>query len=318
MLIVAIAGVVVNLVAARILARGSGAERSLNVEGSYRHILTDLYGFIATAVAAIVILATGFSRADAIASLIIAGLLLHAAYGLLHGLRPRVHGGRPGRARSRARSGASWPPSPASSRSTTCTSGRSPRASRRSRRTSWCGPAMTATSGAACLQQMVPDRFGVDHTTLQVDHEAAPQPPLQIEVPTPRVDSPRDEGDQARARIATVPRGVVGGAEISQTTADAHNIYMGRFRVPPGARSLPALPRGMRERRLHAVRQLLVRWGDRLDHELELAPGDMVYVPPRETHVLENTSDTEAAEYVVARDSPHEDAVVVPWATEDA
>jgi uncharacterized RmlC-like cupin family protein len=39
-----------------------------------------------------------------------------------------------------------------------------------------------------------------------------------------------------------------------------------------------------------------------------------VYVPPRETHVLENVSDTEAAEYVVARDAPHEDAVVVPWA----
>ena len=38
---------------------------------------------------------------------------------------------------------------------------------------------------------------------------------------------------------------------------------------------------------------------------------------PRETHVLENTSDSEAAEYVVARDSPTEDAVVVPWAEED-
>jgi uncharacterized RmlC-like cupin family protein len=36
-----------------------------------------------------------------------------------------------------------------------------------------------------------------------------------------------------------VPRGVVAGAEISQTTAGAHNIYMGRFRVPPGAQSRP-------------------------------------------------------------------------------
>jgi cobalt-zinc-cadmium efflux system protein len=33
------------------------------------------------------------------------------------------------------------------------------------------------------LQQMVRERFDVSHTTLQVDHEAAPQPPLQIEVP---------------------------------------------------------------------------------------------------------------------------------------
>ena len=82
-LIVALVGIVVNVAAAAILARGTAGQRSLNLEGSYRHILTDLYGFIATAVAAVVILATGFDRADAIASLLIAGLLLHAAYGLL-------------------------------------------------------------------------------------------------------------------------------------------------------------------------------------------------------------------------------------------
>ena len=83
-LAVALAGVAVNLVAARDPRRRLGrGERSLNVEGSYRHILTDLYGFIATAVAAIVILATGFRRADAIASLVIAALMLRAAYGLL-------------------------------------------------------------------------------------------------------------------------------------------------------------------------------------------------------------------------------------------
>ena len=45
-----------------------------------------------------------------------------------------------------------------------------------------------------------------------------------------------------------------------------------------------------------------------------LEPRDLVYVPPRETHVLENVSDSDPAEYVVARDSPTEDAVVVPWA----
>src|SRR3984885_11492501 len=82
-LIVALVGIVVNLVAARVLARGSGEQRSLNVEGSYRHILTDLFGFIATAIAAIVILATGFAQADAIASLLIAAILLFASYGLL-------------------------------------------------------------------------------------------------------------------------------------------------------------------------------------------------------------------------------------------
>ena len=82
-LAVALVGIPVNLLAARTLMGGHDHERSLNVEGSYRHILTDLYGFIATAIAAAVILATGFDRADAIASLFIAGLMLHAAYGLL-------------------------------------------------------------------------------------------------------------------------------------------------------------------------------------------------------------------------------------------
>ena len=40
----------------------------------------------------------------------------------------------------------------------------------------------------------------------------------------------------------------------------------------------------------------------------------MLYVPPRETHTVQNVSDTEPAEYVVARDSPTEDSVEVPWA----
>jgi cobalt-zinc-cadmium efflux system protein len=80
-LAVALAGVVVNLVAARVLAR-AGRE-SLNVEGSFQHIVTDLYAFIATAVAAVVLLTTGFDRADAIASLVVAALMLRSAYGLL-------------------------------------------------------------------------------------------------------------------------------------------------------------------------------------------------------------------------------------------
>ena len=80
-LAVALAGVAVNLAAARILAR-AGRE-SLNVEGSFQHIVTDLYAFIATAVAAVVLLATGFDRADAIASLVVAALMLRSAYGLL-------------------------------------------------------------------------------------------------------------------------------------------------------------------------------------------------------------------------------------------
>jgi cobalt-zinc-cadmium efflux system protein len=62
----------------------SGADRrSINIEGSFQHILTDLYAFIGTALAAAVILATGFERADPLASLLVAGLMLRSAYGLL-------------------------------------------------------------------------------------------------------------------------------------------------------------------------------------------------------------------------------------------
>jgi cobalt-zinc-cadmium efflux system protein len=78
---VALAGIVVNLFAARLLA---GAERrSLNVEGAFRHVLTDLFAFIATAIAGAVILIWGLERADGVASLLIAALMLWASYGLL-------------------------------------------------------------------------------------------------------------------------------------------------------------------------------------------------------------------------------------------
>jgi cobalt-zinc-cadmium efflux system protein len=188
-LIVALAGIVVNLLAVGILARGAtpdpaGPEhrRSLNLEGSYRHILTDLYGFIATSIAAGVILATGFDRADAIASLFIAGLLLHASYGLLKasgrvfmeaapsGLDPdeigRVLAGQPGVVEVHDLH--VWE----------VTSG---------------FPALSAHvvvhAGDDCherrraLQVLLRERFDIEHTTLQVDHEAGAQPPLQIELP---------------------------------------------------------------------------------------------------------------------------------------
>ena len=74
---VALLGVLVNLLAVGMLA---GANRdSLNVEGGFRHVLTDLYGFIGTALAAAVIMLTGFQRADPIASLCIAALMARSA-----------------------------------------------------------------------------------------------------------------------------------------------------------------------------------------------------------------------------------------------
>jgi cobalt-zinc-cadmium efflux system protein len=178
---VALAGIPVNLLATWILAGGRDHERSLNVEGSYRHMLTDLYGFVATAIAGGVILATGFDRADAIASLLIAALMLRAAYQLLKAS---------GRVFMEAAPAGIDPAE--------------------------IGHALAAhpgvvevhdlhvwevTSGFAALsahvvvgadgdchelrrslERLLDERFHIHHTTLQVDHEMAP---LQIEV-TPR------------------------------------------------------------------------------------------------------------------------------------
>jgi cobalt-zinc-cadmium efflux system protein len=77
----AAAGIAVNVAVAWCIAKASRA--SLNVEGAYRHILTDLYGFIATAVAGVVVLVTGFARADAIASLFVVALMVRAGAGLV-------------------------------------------------------------------------------------------------------------------------------------------------------------------------------------------------------------------------------------------
>ena len=80
-LAVALVGILVNLAAVWTL---SGANRrSLNVEGSFQHMLTDLYGFIGTALAAGVILVSGFQRADPIASLLIAALMTRSGFSLV-------------------------------------------------------------------------------------------------------------------------------------------------------------------------------------------------------------------------------------------
>lgn len=178
---VALAGMLVNLAAAGVLAPAHDATRSLNVEGSYRHILTDLYGFAATAAAAIVIMATGFDRADPIASLLIAALMLRAAYGLLKAsgrvfMEAAPAGVDPdeiGRALAAEPDVVEvhdlhvWE----------VTSGFAALSAH-----------VVVRAGADChedrrqLQQLLAKRFGIQHTTLQVDHEAGPQGPLQIEV----------------------------------------------------------------------------------------------------------------------------------------
>ncbi|WP_043265137.1 cation diffusion facilitator family transporter [Streptomyces sp. CT34] len=79
--VTALSGVVVNLICTWFLSKANRS--SLNVEGAYQHILTDLFGFIATAISGLIVLTTGFERADAIASLVVVALMLKAGTGLV-------------------------------------------------------------------------------------------------------------------------------------------------------------------------------------------------------------------------------------------
>ena len=142
--VVAAVGIVVNLAAAGLLARAD--RRSLNIAGAFWHIVTDLFAFIATLVAGLVIYLTGWTQADAVAALVVAALMAVAAYRLLRdsarifleasprGIEPgAVEAGHPGRARGHRTC-------------TSCTSGRSPPASPRSPPTCSSTPPPTATN----------------------------------------------------------------------------------------------------------------------------------------------------------------------------
>jgi cobalt-zinc-cadmium efflux system protein len=182
-LAVALVGVVVNLAAAWSLTRAD--RRSLNIEGSFQHILVDLYGFIGTAIAAGVILATGFERADPIVSVLIAGLMARSGYALVkasgrvfleaspEGLDPRAIG--------EALAGQSGVVEVHDLHVWEVTSG---------------FPALSAhvlvRPESDChlarreMEGLLHARFGLDHTTLQVDH--APSELLEI---VPHAVAPR-------------------------------------------------------------------------------------------------------------------------------
>jgi cobalt-zinc-cadmium efflux system protein len=80
-LVVALVGIAVNLVATALLARPSRA--SLNVRGAFLHVATDLAAFAGTAVAGALVLATSWDRFDPIASLAVAALIFWSSFSLL-------------------------------------------------------------------------------------------------------------------------------------------------------------------------------------------------------------------------------------------
>ena len=81
MLAIGVAGIVVNVAAAAILY---GSRRAnLNVEGAYRHVLADLLGSLGVVVAAVTILATGWLVVDPLVSILIGILVLASSWTLL-------------------------------------------------------------------------------------------------------------------------------------------------------------------------------------------------------------------------------------------
>ncbi len=76
MLVIAAAGLAVNIVAFKLL---HGGENNLNMRGAALHVLGDMLGSVAAIVAAIVILFTGYTIADPILSVLVALLILRSA-----------------------------------------------------------------------------------------------------------------------------------------------------------------------------------------------------------------------------------------------
>ena len=164
---VALVGVVISLAITALLARAQG--ESLNVRGAYLHVVTDVAAFVGTGVAAGLILLTGWDRFDPIASMLVAGLLLWGSYGLLKEsgrifLLAAPESAPPDEV---GRAIASHPGvvDAHDLHVWTVTSG---------------FPALSAhvlvETAADChrihleLEQMLHERFGLDHTTLQVEH----------------------------------------------------------------------------------------------------------------------------------------------------
>jgi cobalt-zinc-cadmium efflux system protein len=81
MLAVASAGLAVNIAGALLLH--SHAHDNLNVRGAYLHVIGDLLGSVGAITAGVVILATGWTPIDPIASVLIALLILYSAWNLV-------------------------------------------------------------------------------------------------------------------------------------------------------------------------------------------------------------------------------------------
>ena len=167
MLLVALVGLAVNVVAASILMRAAG--ESLNVQAALRHVFADLASSVGVAIAAIVILLTGWEQADPIAGMAIALLILASTWSILRDsvviLLEATPSGIDAREVGRRMAAAEGVVEVHDLHIWTITSG---------------FPALSAhvlvARGDDCharrleLEQMLAGKFGLEHTTLQVEH----------------------------------------------------------------------------------------------------------------------------------------------------
>src|SRR5690625_2215539 len=80
MLIIATIGLLVNILVAWIMMRGSDVEENLNMRGAYLHVISDMLGSIGAIAAALLIMFFGWGWADPLASIIVAALVLRSGY----------------------------------------------------------------------------------------------------------------------------------------------------------------------------------------------------------------------------------------------
>ncbi|MGN1386818.1 MAG: cation diffusion facilitator family transporter [Bacillus sp. (in: firmicutes)] len=80
MLIIAIIGLLINILVAWIMVRGGDVEENLNMRGAYLHVISDMLGSIGAIIAALLIMFFGWGWADPLASVIVAALVLRSGY----------------------------------------------------------------------------------------------------------------------------------------------------------------------------------------------------------------------------------------------
>lgn len=177
MMVIAIAGLLINLIAARVLYRAGGD--SLNVKAALRHVIADVAGSVGVIIAAGVIILTGWEPVDAIVSILISLLIAASAWSVLRESVDVLLESTP-RGMDAEEIGMAMASIPKVEQVHDLhvwqiTSG---------------FPTLSAHvlvgSGADChgarrdLEVMLHDRFEIDHTTLQVEH-VPPNDPLTID-----------------------------------------------------------------------------------------------------------------------------------------